>query len=210
MKKSLILGLLGLAASIVPSFGQGYVVLDNYNSTAHPLISYGAGVPANGVSGAPGSGAVNNAGFTVGLYFASGNVTGSVAADPTGTADPGTLGGGLALGTGAGATIALYTSSFNTPGQYQSGAPFQVTAGAAGGTFTVEIIAYSGASYANAAYRGHSSAFTITSQTATAIPPTALVGDFSSGFSILPVPEPTSFALSGLGAAALLFFRRKK
>jgi hypothetical protein len=30
-----------------------------------------------------------------------------------------------------------------------------------------------------------------------------------NGFSIVPVPEPTTFALAGLGAAALLIFRRR-
>lgn len=32
----------------------------------------------------------------------------------------------------------------------------------------------------------------------------------SSGFTLSPVPEPTTLALSGLGAAALLIFRRRK
>lgn len=31
-----------------------------------------------------------------------------------------------------------------------------------------------------------------------------------SGFTLTPVPEPTSMALAGLGAAALLIFRRRK
>lgn len=31
----------------------------------------------------------------------------------------------------------------------------------------------------------------------------------SSGFSVAPVPEPTTLALAGLGAAALLIFRRR-
>lgn len=39
-------------------------------------------------------------------------------------------------------------------------------------------------------------------------------GDFAmkgfSTFNIIPVPEPSSFALAGLGAAALLIFRRRK
>jgi len=32
----------------------------------------------------------------------------------------------------------------------------------------------------------------------------------ASGFSLVPVPEPTTMALAGLGAAALLIFRRRK
>ena len=32
----------------------------------------------------------------------------------------------------------------------------------------------------------------------------------ASGFNLVPVPEPTTMALAGLGAAALLIFRRRK
>lgn len=32
----------------------------------------------------------------------------------------------------------------------------------------------------------------------------------TSGFALLPIPEPTTIALAGLGAAALLIFRRRK
>ena len=42
---------------------------------------------------------------------------------------------------------------------------------------------------------------------------TALPGaGLPSGFNLylVPIPEPTSFALAGLGAAALLIFRRRK
>ena len=44
-----------------------------------------------------------------------------------------------------------------------SGSVFAIPGTAVGGgdTVTLEIIAYSGASYANAAYRGHSAAFTL-------------------------------------------------
>jgi hypothetical protein len=43
------------------------------------------------------------------------------------------------------------------------------------------------------------------------VPPTTpanLVG--LTSFAVVPVPEPSSFALAGLGAAALLIFRRRK
>jgi hypothetical protein len=211
MKKSLLIGLLGLAASVATTLGQGTIFLDNY-FTGGPNITYGANVPVNGVSGA--NGTVGNgvvAGWTMGLYYAVGNVTGSIASDPTGIADPGTLGGGLALGAGAGSTAALYTSSFNTPGQGFSGSFFAVpgTALAGGDTITLMTIAYSGPNYANAGFRGHSAPFTMTTSSSSSPSPNA-VGTTMPGFSVLPVPEPSIFALSGLGAAALMLIRRKK
>ncbi len=46
--------------------------------------------------------------------------------------------------------------------------------------------------------------------TAVAITATALQGTSFTGLVLTPVPEPSIIALSGLGAAGLLLFRRKK
>ena len=60
------------------------------------------------------------------MYYALGNVTGSVASDPTGIADPTTLGGGLAFGNGAGSTAAFHNAAdgLGTPGQALATATF--------------------------------------------------------------------------------------
>jgi hypothetical protein len=42
------------------------------------------------------------AGWTAGVYYSLGDASGSIATDPTGYADPSTLGGGLTLATGSG------------------------------------------------------------------------------------------------------------
>jgi len=58
---------------------------------------------------------------------------------------------------------------------------------------------------------GSSGIFSVTTGAPNGSPPTTpatLVG-FQS-FSLNPVPEPSTFALAGLGAAALLLFRRRK
>ncbi len=54
MKKSLLIGLLSLAASAATTFGQSAILMDSYNTTG-PYITYGASVPQNGVSGALGT-----------------------------------------------------------------------------------------------------------------------------------------------------------
>lgn len=59
---------------------------------------------------------------------------------------------------------------------------------------------------------GVSSKFKTAVGDGTAVPPGApvsLAGTFT-GMTLQPVPEPSTFALAGLGAAALLIFRRRK
>jgi hypothetical protein len=211
MKKSLILGLLGLAASVVPSFGQGTIFVDNY-FTSGPTITYGAGVAANGVNGAPGTpGTGLLAGWTMGIYWALGNVTGSIAADPSGMALISSLGGGLALATGAGSTADLFTSSFGTPGRGFSGSFLSLpgTSAAGGQTITVITVAYGGSSYDTAGFRGHSTAFTMVTSAGTSSSPNAL-GASMPAFSIDTIPEPSSFALMGISGVAWLIVRRQK
>jgi hypothetical protein len=36
------------------------------------------------------------------------------------------------------------------------------------------------------------------------------IGGFGASFSFIPVPEPSTFALGGMGAIALMIFRRRK
>jgi len=212
MKKSLIIGMLALAGTVASTFGQGAIKLDNYNSGG-PYVTYGqAGIPANGVSGTAGVlGAGLGAGWTFGLYTVVGNATASVGADASHTADPATLGGGLLLGTGSGSTAPFFTSSFNTPGAAKASSTFIVPGTAAGGgdTITVMLVAYNGADYLSSGYRGHSTAFTLTTSAGNS-PSPVLTGGSPSSFGVFIVPEPSVFALAGLGGAFLMLIRRKK
>lgn len=95
-----------------------------------------------------------------------------------------------------------------------SGAGILWPAADAGATLYLQVLAWTGnySSYADAAAAkvavGQSSVFTITAGAT----PTAFPNDISGVgvIDLVPVPEPTTMALAGLGGLALLLFRRKK
>jgi len=213
MKKKLLLSILGMAAT--SAFGEGFVILDNYDATGG-LVTYGPGIPANGVSGPLGTlGTGLLSGWTVGLYYVLG--TPSIS-DPPNTTVPIAP---LTLATGLGATASVYDST-GVPGEFFSQYPYAVPGGSPGGTVTLELIFYDTAdgSYASAHYRAHSAPFVITMQAEFAIPPTAYVGPAFSTFGESPLPppppppppypEPSTFALAGLGACLWLARVRRK
>ena len=206
MKRTILASIVGLAAmaAATMSYGQGKVVLDNYDSTAaggnvNQTITYGAG------SGGTAGTGISGSQWTIGWYWALGTQT--VSSDPTGTADPSTLGGGLAFDNNDPNDTAKISSA---AGYYINTSPGLVE-GYSSGTITLEMVAYDGASYGSSTHRGHSSAFTLTPATGNNTPP--LTGDAMPTFSVFTVaavPEPSILALSGIGAAALMLIRRKK
>jgi len=199
MKKTLVAAILGLAA-VASVQAQGNINLYNYASGGTPAnaIVYGAGS-----GGTLGQGVVAP-GWTVGMYVAAGNIAATVNASFTGSNDLVTGMGNQA--TGPGATTPL--GDFE-PGEYSAG--FEYNTGVVGGTVTVVVVAYNGANYVSSSVRGHSQAFTMTTTAATET--AALTGTFMNGFAVsavAPIPEPSTFALAGLGLAGLLIFRRRK
>ncbi len=197
MKKSVILAILGLAAGIVSTYGAGVILLDTYESSG-PLITLGH-TPIDG-----------SLGFTVGLYYAPGDVTGLITSDPAGFADPSTLGGGLVPGTGPGSTASFIPAIYGFPGTFFATTTFlcQPT-GAPGAIYTFEVVAYNGADYLNSTIRGHSAPFTLATSDPGSYLPVA-VGTAMQGFDIGVIPEPTALALAGPGAAMLLAFGRRQ
>ena len=206
MKKTLALAIVGLAAGLsTSSYGQGAIKLDNY-TTYGPNITYGPGT-----DGTPGTGL--NSAYTMGVYYwnALGTFVGSTLADPTGMADPTTLGSYL-LGTGSGSTAPFNFGG--VPGEAYSGPAWVVPIAPSptgGATITLMIVAYEGPSYMDPTtlYRGHSAPFTLVTSDTTA-PATIAVGTAFAVFGTHPVPEPTTLALGGLGGLALLLLRRKQ
>jgi hypothetical protein len=115
----------------------------------------------------------------------------------------------LSLATGSGSSVQIQTTAFGVAGEYQ--ATFGFNTGAAPGPVTVEIVVFptSAGNYASALFRAHSSPFVLNSASISL--PATTTGSAGSvgGFAALPVPEPTTLALAGLGGLSLLLMRRK-
>jgi len=205
MKKALVAAILGIALNVTTSHAQGYIVMENYklvNGTTpvYSGVTYGAGSGAK-----TGQFVGANSGFKADLLFSlDGGATynlasGSQTAFFTGSAD-----GGTPTTDGAGSFLG---GTVTIPG-YTSGTA----------TFIVE--AYNGASYAASVSgglaRGQSAPFSISGlNTNPALPSGDLLnlnGTTIQGLQafVVTVPEPSVFALAGLGAAGLMAFRRKK
>lgn len=204
MKRNVLASILGLAALVVAStsYGQGQVNFQNYNfgaTTLNAPVTFGQTANQGGVNGV--SGVRVGKEFTADLLFSlDGGATYSLltaAQANDGTAYPTPFAFGLGNDGDAGNFAGyFFGNSVQIPG-YTSG-PI---------SFIVE--AYHGASYAAADWKGQSAAFTMPS--ITVVGGTALPSDFAgmSAF-VVTVPEPSVFALAGLGAAGLMAFRRKK
>jgi len=179
---------------VTSAHAQGRVFFNNYIAGPAPTpVTYGAG--SGGTVGA----GINST-YTAGLWYFLGTTT-------------------LAAGNGkdlipAGWELATVTQQFNTGGPGSEGifvGPIAQITDYTSGPITFAVTAYNGATYAGTAVgnRGHSSGFTLSS-IATGQQSTGQFGSGLTSFAVFPVPEPSIFALSGLGAAALMLIRRKK
>jgi hypothetical protein len=193
MKKTLVASILGLVAA-ASVMAQGTVKFNNYDGTTYAQVVYGG--PGSG--GVQGTG-VNNQ-FTAGLYYAFGAVNWS---------------GGYLDNSIAGFTLASVTTTINT-GAFAgpAGVGFfnggnATIPGYIGGQISFVVVAYNGANYASSAIRGSSQSFTLP-EIATGLSPAGSFGPTFQSFAVNAVPEPSTFALAGLGLASLLIFRRRK
>jgi len=205
MKKLLVAAVLGLAvAGSVKA--QGFIQLYSYGTTSTANIRYGQS--AGGTTGTLVDG------YTIGLYWAVGSTASAVntliggATPTTGGGNGSMVGTGLNLGTGGGSTATL------TGGEYGNLSNFitDPSVSASVQTITVVLVAYNGANYETSSIRGHSAAFVMTTTLAPATQANQ-TGNFAdpAGFGLsVVVPEPSTFALAGLGLASLLIFRRRK
>jgi len=199
MKKALVTGILSLAAAVCVQ-AQGRIIFYNYASGK--TINYGSG--SGGTLGQPVS---QSTPFTVGLYWA---LTSSFSAATINAAMVGDGGYGLIPSlTLQGVTAPLGNVGGDYPGQFGNLAQLASFGGVTPANVTLVIVAYNGANYASSTIRGHSAAFELN---ATVSPtPASYISDGAwSSFAVTAVPEPSTFALAGLGLASLLIFRRRK
>jgi hypothetical protein len=196
MKRKLAAAILGIAASVSivsSAHAQGVVAFNNYDGTTYAPITYGPG------SDGPVGTGVNNT-YTAGLWYFLGTAT---------------LSGGAGFDTlPAGWELASVTQRINsgaTAGPAGAGlfvGPAANISDYVSGPITFAVTAYNGSSYATSLLREHSASFTLSS---ISVPPSP-AGSFGPGFApfAITTPEPSIFALSGLGAGVLVLMRRRQ
>jgi hypothetical protein len=196
MKRVLLASIIGMAA-VASSFGQGMVLFDNYSNSQGQVL-FTTDLTHIAPFDASLAGLPVGSEFNLALFAINGTTGSSVGMQQIGS-------GFISQGAG------------NTPdgdlgaGYFAIGSvtvPSYVPGSAA--SFLLE--AYLGASYATSTYKGS----VIWTEPSSSI--TQSVTDGKGAFMAEPsfyvagetiVPEPTTFALLGLGSAALLIFRRK-
>lgn len=201
MKK--YLSILAVSAMAVSAFAQGTIVFNNGPSS---VVQRWTSATDQTLMAVP-----RNTGM-IQLVYA-----------PQGTAgDIQGIGGGLAAWVGANPGWAIASTAvgtFNAPGsgRYSLG-QHALTGITAGNSIDYVVVGWSDqtqtsfdAALAANDLVGWSTKFT-SSTGGAGTPPspgTPLADSMTSGFTLSPIPEPSAFALAGLGAAALLIFRRR-
>lgn len=198
MKRALVASLLGIAAcvaSVTSSFGQGQIIFDNYNAVPlYSPIRYST-LPADASSLPAGHSAGELAGptFAVHLFYGLGTVA---------------TFGGL---TDSGITVNVNGS---TPGYFQG--PNVVIPGYNSGPVTFAVLAWdttTGGTWDTATVRNGKTIADVRVWQEASITKPPSPSDYFQNWApvnIVAVPEPSTFALAGLGAASLLIFRRRK
>jgi hypothetical protein len=185
MKKLLITSLLaGLAAS---ALAQGLINLDNNANTSPPAT------PTSTTGGL--------------FYFGSTLANTDFNASFYGGSDANSL---VLLHTFAGAGANGVNAA--GPGTFTdlSGNSYSIPGALTTGFFRIDAWLGSAADYASASQKGTSGVFSNPLGNPLAVPPQTPTDFTAMPSVVLAVPEPSTFALAGLGAAALLIFRRRK
>lgn len=198
--KKLLLSLTAVVLSVATMYGQGRVNFNNQSTfnNADAITIHALNMGAAGGAAGQGIGGNN---YSVQLRWAAGTLTTQAAFD---NANP------LLSAAFTGAAFLANTGDLSTfAGFFDAGTVANV---GAPGTYTMQAQAWYNVGAGNGAYAtatgnvGRSGLFTV-NVTAS---PTPVNSTVFPGFTVGIVPEPSTFALAGLGAAALLLFRRRK
>jgi len=192
MKKTILTAVLAIGTS-VGVFAQGTVAFDNQNNVSNTPTATASGYVFK-------NGALATSDFNALLM--GGSSTSNLTVLATLLQSDGTILSGASVGA---------------PGQWidLTGASYTVNGVAAGGTAFLDVQIWEGnfssmaAAKAAGMFGGDSGIF----QNPTgggALPPADLTGMPSFALTATVLPEPTTLAFAGLGAASLLLFRRKK
>jgi len=189
MKKSLVAAILGLAAVASSAFGQGHVIVSNYALPPYNQVFWNPTTPTVGGQ------AVRTSSVTLTLWYGLGNIS-----------DPNLL--------TAGQTFTVDTSGDSTlydPNSGHGAGGFFSIIGVvptwSSGVATFQIRASGSTAFGVVDQASSRSVLWTETLGSTASP--APAGTFSPGV-VVTVPEPSTFALAGLGSAAMLIFRRRK
>lgn len=205
MKKILTIACLAAATSL--SYAQGFV---NFGNSSTTLISAGG-------TATPGS---STSGFVFALFVAP---SGTVAADFTNPVDvndnrfqlAGAYNVNHATSVGRLATTAGQAVVSGTPGGSTVDFIIRGWSASAGATWAEALAAWNGGAGATMYLGSSRIGNNVILGDGGGIPTPSLFGvggNQVGGFNLTlyPVPEPSSMALAGLGAASLLIFRRRK
>jgi hypothetical protein len=202
----------------VSVFAQGTVVFNNRvpNAIVAPIFGPQVGDPAQTLSGNDATGFPAGTAVYTGPKLAGTTFKAELWGGPAGTTDPNSL------VAATGYSVATFRTGA-AAGYWTTSTDAAVIPGVGEGSVaTLQVRVWdttSGTSYANATIKGSSSLFASAPLGGVSAPPNlgfTAAGNYVGlqSFNIAGtgavIPEPSSFALAGLGAAALLIFRRRK
>lgn len=201
MKKSVMLSVLGLglATAATTAYGQGAIVISNYQTVSNPVVWNASNLSQAGLSDADGR-VSSTDGVNLTLFWGPGTVS-----------DPTLLTQSTALSWNSGGEGNGY---FGYYGPNQA----NISGWTAGSTWSFQVRA------TGSSIKGSGKAVDTVNSRSVIWQEQANIHDVSGtpagspgistqsiGFTVLAVvPEPSTFALAGLGAAALMVFRRRK
>jgi hypothetical protein len=192
LKKSLLLAILGLTASMTASYGQGLIGFSNYYYSYQTTgITYGNG-PDAGLGVGP----------EISVELLYGASTDKLISQLT--VVPGSLTEvGVNGVTGPGPLGVPYAG----PGVFDGGT-VQVNGGVPG-TFAFAI--YATGTYEGQTYAGWSGVYDGSTQPSRIAPPPDLPTNLKqSSFTVDIIPEPSTMVVAGLGGLSFMLFRRKQ